>query len=379
MSDLLPRNSTALERAIASACANDLPVPIRDLWDVDSCPDNLIPWLGWALHVDGWDEAATIEQKRNAIRDAVLLHRKKGTPWALKLALSKLGIEIDIFDQHEQRRIYAELNPSRVNGLWRLNGAVKIKPLELQALMPQIQRWAQFIVRVNLGSITRGNLFDRLDTLVDEWKPVRSHQIYIFWLSFFFYVTASIFTRALIKKHISARYPWCGRVISDLNGASWRIGIDGEPATLPAAFNSFSVGRLYGKKSNWKISSCRNTAKTYASSRSVAQVWPRETLPPDPVTIYPAAKKLFRRVKALNGSWKIGTQKKLLGQPIFEIGTLSSNKMFLSNRLGRFSLVDPLNPILDQPKPRLTLSGGWQLGGMLTPQFKTKSIRIAHV
>lgn len=292
MSDLLPRNSTALERAVASACANDLPVPIRDLWDVDNCPDNLIPWLGWALHVDGWDEAATIEQKRNAIRDAVLLHRKKGTPWALKRALSKLGIDIDIFDQQAQRRIYAELNPNRVNGLWRLNGSVKIKPLELQALLPQIQRWAQFIVRVNLGSITRGNLFERLDALVNDWKPARSWPIYLFWLAFTFTITVEAHSATLLAKNSRLRYPWCGKVITASDDASWKLGKDGEPVTLSQPFGSFKLGERRGGFSAWHLKGCRVTSDTKIQSDSSAIVY---RLP-----------KISEKDRRLDGSWRIG-------------------------------------------------------------------------
>lgn len=292
MSALLPPNSTPLERAVASACANDLPVPIRDIWDVDNCPDNLIPWLGWALHVDGWDEAATIEQKRSAIRDAVLLHRKKGTPWALKRALAKLGIDIDIFDQQAQRKIYADLNPNRINGQWSLNGAVKIKPLELQALLPQIQRWAQFIVRVNLGSITRGNLFERLDALINEWKPARSWPIYLFWLAFTFSITIEAHSATLMAKNSRLRYPWCGKVISASDDASWKLGKDGETIKLSQPFGSFKLGERRGHLSAWHIKGCRVTSAMQMQSSASAIVY---RLP-----------YLSEKDRRLDGSWRIG-------------------------------------------------------------------------
>lgn len=49
MSDsrLLPTGSSPLEIAAAKACAEieKTPVSIRELWNPDTCPANLLPWL----------------------------------------------------------------------------------------------------------------------------------------------------------------------------------------------------------------------------------------------------------------------------------------------------------------------------------------------
>ncbi len=49
MSDsrLLPTGSSPLEVAAAKACAEieKTPVSIRELWNPDTCPANLLPWL----------------------------------------------------------------------------------------------------------------------------------------------------------------------------------------------------------------------------------------------------------------------------------------------------------------------------------------------
>lgn len=58
MSDsrLLPTGSSPLEVAAAKACAEieKTPVSIRELWNPDTCPANLLPWLAWAFSVDRW-------------------------------------------------------------------------------------------------------------------------------------------------------------------------------------------------------------------------------------------------------------------------------------------------------------------------------------
>lgn len=60
MSDsrLLPTGSSPLEVAAAKACAEieKTPVSIRELWNPDTCPANLLPWLAWSFSVDRWDD-----------------------------------------------------------------------------------------------------------------------------------------------------------------------------------------------------------------------------------------------------------------------------------------------------------------------------------
>lgn len=57
-------------------------------------PEHLI-LLADALHVmgeEGWNYADTDEQKRNLIKMAIPLHRRKGTPWAVKQLLENYGL-----------------------------------------------------------------------------------------------------------------------------------------------------------------------------------------------------------------------------------------------------------------------------------------------
>lgn len=83
MSDsrLLPTGSSPLEVAAAKACAEieKTPVSIRELWNPDTCPANLLPWLAWAFSVDRWDEKWPEATKRAVIRDAHFIHCHKGT------------------------------------------------------------------------------------------------------------------------------------------------------------------------------------------------------------------------------------------------------------------------------------------------------------
>ena len=90
---LLPPNATSQERASSSTLgrSDDIPTPLRDLWHVDTCPPDLLPWLAWAFHVDAWDPLWSEFTKRQIIRESVAVHRRKGTLWAIRRALVAAG------------------------------------------------------------------------------------------------------------------------------------------------------------------------------------------------------------------------------------------------------------------------------------------------
>jgi phage tail P2-like protein len=96
MMDLLPPSATKAERALSLATGRAVPVPNRTLWSPETCPEEILPWLAWALSVDEWDAAWPVPQKRNAIADSIAFHRRKGTVGALKAALERLGYEVEI-------------------------------------------------------------------------------------------------------------------------------------------------------------------------------------------------------------------------------------------------------------------------------------------
>jgi phage tail P2-like protein len=94
MAQLLPPNATALETAFDGTVAqriDALPVVIPSLWNADTCPAVLLPYLAWALSVDEWDNTWSIDRKRAVIREARGIHIKKGTPASIRHTLDTLG------------------------------------------------------------------------------------------------------------------------------------------------------------------------------------------------------------------------------------------------------------------------------------------------
>jgi phage tail P2-like protein len=104
MSELLPPNATTAEVAMSGAVArmSNVPVPVRDVWDAETCPASVLPWLAWAFSVDQWDSSWTEAQKRATIAASVSVHRYKGTIGAVREAIAALGVDVDIQEWYRQ-------------------------------------------------------------------------------------------------------------------------------------------------------------------------------------------------------------------------------------------------------------------------------------
>ncbi|OAI93524.1 phage tail protein I [Pseudomonas putida] len=96
MSSLLPNNSTLLERGIEAATAERPDVPLRTLYNPDTCPAHLLHQLAWAWSVDRWDEKWPEVVKRSVIRSAFYVHSRKGTIGALRRVVEPLGYLIEV-------------------------------------------------------------------------------------------------------------------------------------------------------------------------------------------------------------------------------------------------------------------------------------------
>lgn len=102
---ILP-DSTPLERALLSvelaALADVDPGLIATIWDPWKCPVILLPWLAWAASVDIWSDDWSEIEKRREIALSPNLHRLKGTVWAVKAAVERLGLAFDLTEWWER-------------------------------------------------------------------------------------------------------------------------------------------------------------------------------------------------------------------------------------------------------------------------------------
>lgn len=102
--DLLPSSATPQEKAMAETIArvSDVPVLVRESWNPNTCPAELLPWLAWAFSVDEWDTTWTEQEKRDVINNSLLIHKHKGTIGAIDRALRPLGYLIEVVEWWEQ-------------------------------------------------------------------------------------------------------------------------------------------------------------------------------------------------------------------------------------------------------------------------------------
>ena len=98
MKSLLPINSTQLELAIEAATDEVTDVPLRKLYNPDTCPAHLLHQLAWAWSVDRWDNKWSEAVKRSAIRSAFYVHAHKGTIGALRRVVEPLGYLIEVME-----------------------------------------------------------------------------------------------------------------------------------------------------------------------------------------------------------------------------------------------------------------------------------------
>ncbi|OPB02391.1 phage tail protein I [Pseudomonas synxantha] len=143
MKSLLPINSTQLERAIEAATDEVTDVPLRTLYNPDTCPAHLLHQLAWAWSVDRWDNNWSEAVKRSAIRSAFYVHAHKGTIGALRRVVEPLGYLIEVQE-------WWETNPKGVPGTF----ALKVGVLET--------------------GITE-EMYQELTWLIDDAKPVSRH------------------------------------------------------------------------------------------------------------------------------------------------------------------------------------------------------------
>ena len=111
---------------------------------VDLAEPSALPYLGEQFHImgwEGWDFTAGDEARRALIKSAIELHRYKGTPWAIKQALLKIGIEHLTLIEH-----------------------------------PPGAHWAEFDVDISVVDHALSEaIYPQITQMIDAYKPARSH------------------------------------------------------------------------------------------------------------------------------------------------------------------------------------------------------------
>lgn len=227
-------------------------------------------------------------------------------------------------------------------------------------------------IMISLGFDVNTQSVAKLIRIIGDVIPARLLPIFRFWLHVTFNFSVSTDYSLLMKKDVTARYPWCGRVITNEVDGRWKLGVNGKPPRLPLQFGTFKLGHLSGAKSNWNLRSCRASCSVVTSIAGEAPAWRVETLPAETQVYAPAIipMNLYKRVRRLDGSWTVGAGIHVGTFSLDGSRRLGSRKMTARPRFGTFKILDYKPPVLLPPVPaRLTVSGRWKLGGKRNPVF----------
>ncbi|MCM8743183.1 MULTISPECIES: phage tail protein I [Pseudomonas] len=157
MRSLLPLNSTPLERGIEATFAENTLIPLRTLYNPDTCPVHLLPHLAWAWSVDRWDPAWSESVKRAAIKASFFIHKHKGTIGALRRVVEPLGYLIEIVE-------WFNTVPQGVPGTFALKvgvldtGITEEMYLELERLIDDAKPVSRQLTGLAISLETQGNL-----------------------------------------------------------------------------------------------------------------------------------------------------------------------------------------------------------------------------
>lgn len=134
MTDLLPANSTAVERAISNAMAREdaIETPANLMWDPARIPAAYLPWLAWGASVDNWDADWSDARKRDAIAASPNWHRIKGTRKSVEIALGEMG--------HPDAVVIEDRDLPRLGRGWVLGRGWRLGPSD--------PSWADYWVQV---------------------------------------------------------------------------------------------------------------------------------------------------------------------------------------------------------------------------------------
>lgn len=150
---LQPSSRTELEKNIGESQIYPVDHPVSKLWNADTCPSHLLPWLAWALSVDYWDEAWPDSQKRAMVKAAWRAHKYKGTCGAIDDVLAPFGLKTSFIEwwQTVPQGLPGTFNLDLFNDDRMLN-AEEIK--EVQRLINAVKPLSRHIGALRMGVVT---------------------------------------------------------------------------------------------------------------------------------------------------------------------------------------------------------------------------------
>jgi phage tail P2-like protein len=219
---------------------------------VETVPAAFLPELARQFHIgpmEGWQFVGTDADRRRLIRESIALHRKKGTPWALRRAFQMAGFG-------DQLRIIEGALNRRYDGTIFADGSEKYGG----------HTWAEFRVEADLGE-TQGLSAETAamaQALIAEWKPVSRHLTSLSW-------TVQTSDTAPSADSASATATWSGESLRP-----WRRMYDGQhryDQGVLLAFDGATIADGSRTYQGWSVNDNHWRAGAPESDTTLAAAW----------------------------------------------------------------------------------------------------------
>jgi hypothetical protein len=76
---------------LAALRLGKIDTPFRELWNAQTCPEELLPYLAWGLSVDQWSADWPLYIRRARVASAIEIQRRKGTPKSVVDVINSFG------------------------------------------------------------------------------------------------------------------------------------------------------------------------------------------------------------------------------------------------------------------------------------------------
>ncbi|KAB2762286.1 phage tail protein I [Brucella anthropi] len=133
---ILPARSSPLTVALLAAelarIATVDPTIIATIWNPETCPKVLLPYLAMGVSVDVWSADWSDDQQRRVIAASPMVHRLKGTRGAVERALAAFDLETQIVEWWEDG---SRRGTFRVEILYRNGGPVFDLETQVSAIL----------------------------------------------------------------------------------------------------------------------------------------------------------------------------------------------------------------------------------------------------
>lgn len=154
---------------------------------VDLVPPSLLPILAEQfsmLEEATWPVARSDDDRRALIKTAIMLHRYKGTPWAVKQALATIGYPVlELIEQADYQAQWVAAGGHLLDGSLLLDGSVNMTPPSTginRQVMNRIalSHWAQYAIRLNAsdGDWSREQQ-KRIRKVAEAYAPTRDELV----------------------------------------------------------------------------------------------------------------------------------------------------------------------------------------------------------